>query len=477
MSKKAKDAATAAKACEIAIETGDRLVIPDGIDYEAAIAAVKAKRDDQFRMVKSNEAFDCWFFEGWYEFSKALVREFGKAAINWVIDTQVDIHTGPNTSTKVTWGPFRIRGRFADATFYPQIVPDGAKYVISIEASMENRFRPEWAKFCDTVREDLKRKGGLYRGKALRITPPEPGDEPTMQNAPVFLDLSVERDEVAIFNDALADAIDVSVFTPVRHTKTCESLGISLRQGVLLCGLPGTGKSLTGRMLARECVQHGWTFLMVTAPNLLAEGLRMARGFAPHVVVFCEDIDLAMSGEHRTHAMNEVLCAMDGLEPNNAIMTVLTSNKPEQLHSALVRGRRLDAILKFEPPDADTVKRLIREFTPSLAPDADLTAAGEILAGLIPATIMSICSRARMAAARHGAGTVVTARDLETVARQARAEFDLVHPRTDPAITQASAIVKVAEAIARLGEPAEPTSEARERPNGAKRHGTITTQA
>ena len=439
------------EAMKATITVGPQLVIPQGMSYDDVIEAVRAKRDDENRTVQIDEPIEAWLFEGWWVTLAVLRQEYG-LALKFTRDYPQKIETAPNTKENVPFGPFRVIGHYGDADFYPSVNRSDGKVQLSLEVRLANKFRPQFDALMAKIKATIK-GGGLYRGKALQLKLPEPDEKVTFEHAPRFLDLSVGVDEDAIFTPTLADAIDVSVFTPVRHTETCKSLGIPLKQGVLLCGLPGTGKTLTGRMLARECVKNNWTFIMITDASRLAEGIRVARMFAPRVVLFAEDIDLVMAGEARTTEMNEILLAMDGVEPAAEIMFVLTSNKPEALHPALVRGRRLDAILHYKAPDAETVERLVRRYTPTLEAGAKLAKVGTILAGLIPATIESICSRARMSAARHGAGTVVTAKDLETVATMARAEYDLVKPTPAKMEPMPAAVERIADALANLGQP------------------------
>src|SRR5690606_23730038 len=109
--------------------------------------------------------------------------------------------------------------------------------------------------------------------------------------------------------------------------------------------------------------------------------------------------------------MDDILNIIDGIDTKSAnIITVLTTNNLENIHPAMLRPGRLDAVIDVAPPDAEAVTRLIRLYGgETIAPDADLSSVGETLAGTIPAVIAEVVKRAKLAQlSRQAPGTFVT---------------------------------------------------------------------
>jgi transitional endoplasmic reticulum ATPase len=131
----------------------------------------------------------------------------------------------------------------------------------------------------------------------------------------------------------------------------------------------------------------------------LAEAIRFARQYqSPAAVVACEDIDRTTDGE-RTIEMDDLLNTIDGIDGKNShIMVLLTTNQIDNINAAMLRPGRLDAIIEILPPDASTVERLIRRYLGNSLPDnEDISTAGQVLAGEIPAVIAEVCKRAKLA--------------------------------------------------------------------------------
>jgi AAA family ATPase len=86
-------------------------------------------------------------------------------------------------------------------------------------------------------------------------------------------------------------------------------------------------------------------------------------------------------------------------------MVVMTSNKAYEINQAMIRPGRIDAILHIGPPDAGAVQRLLRAYGRKLIrPDEDLTEAGDILSGRIPAVIREVVERSKLYAISRAPG-------------------------------------------------------------------------
>ena len=135
-------------------------------------------------------------------------------------------------------------------------------------------------------------------------------------------------------------------------------------------GEPGTGKTLLAKALANQIDS---TFVWVTAddvkyPEHVSHIYNMARELAPTVVLF-EDIDYIGKQREKWDAgsfdkiTGELLNQMDGLQSNEGIITVASSNYPKALDKALRnRPGRFDIRVRFELPDSDLRKKMIDRF-------------------------------------------------------------------------------------------------------------------
>jgi transitional endoplasmic reticulum ATPase len=115
-------------------------------------------------------------------------------------------------------------------------------------------------------------------------------------------------------------------------------------------------------------------------------------------VVFCEDIDRAILAGERSVKMDDILNIIDGIDSKYSnIIVVLTTNELEKIHAAMLRPGRLDAVVEVTKPDAKAVEKLLRIYGKDvIAAEVDLTRAGQILQGNIPAVIAEVIKRVKL---------------------------------------------------------------------------------
>jgi ATP-dependent 26S proteasome regulatory subunit len=151
-----------------------------------------------------------------------------------------------------------------------------------------------------------------------------------------------------------------------------------IKKGLLFYGPPGTGKTHTIHYLASQLPDH--TTLLITAEQvgLLDHYIQLARFLQPAMIVV-EDVDLIararddMRSACEESLLNKLLNEMDGLREDAAILFVLTTNRPEQLESALAsRPGRVDQAIEFPLPDESGRRQLIRLYACGLKLDAEL---------------------------------------------------------------------------------------------------------
>jgi ATP-dependent 26S proteasome regulatory subunit len=222
-----------------------------------------------------------------------------------------------------------------------------------------------------------------------------------------------------ILPQATLKLIDDNVLKFVGSRDSLRSLGQSTRKGILLYGPPGTGKTHTIRYLATNLPDH--TTLLITAEQvaLLPQYMNLARLLQPALVVI-EDVDLIararedIDGPCAESMLNKLLNEMDGLKEDADILFVLTTNRPEQLESALAgRPGRIDQAVETPLPDAAGRDKLIRLYGKGLRlSDTVVSEAAKRTDGVSAAFIKEMMRRTAQASIERDGGGSVTIADL-----------------------------------------------------------------
>jgi len=213
--------------------------------------------------------------------------------------------------------------------------------------------------------------------------------------------------------------IKESVELPLTHPELYEEMGIRPPKGVILYGVPGTGKTLLAKAVAN---QTSATFLRVVGseliqkylgdgPKLVRELFRVAEEHAPSIV-FIDEIDAigtkryeSTSGGEREiqRTMLELLNQLDGFDTRGDVKVIMATNRIESLDPALIRPGRIDRKIEFPLPDVKTKRHIFRLHTSrmSLAGDVDLEEYVMAKDDLSGADIKAICTEAGLMALRE----------------------------------------------------------------------------
>lgn len=135
-------------------------------------------------------------------------------------------------------------------------------------------------------------------------------------------------------------------------------------RGMMFIGKPGTGKTLTGRVLMNKLDS---TFIWVSSKDLknnygeidpiktLTLSFQLARELSPSVL-FIEDIDTWLE----QYTIDLLKTELDGIKENKNILTILTTNNPEKLPDSLLdRPGRFHDIINFTLPSEEKRKEMI----------------------------------------------------------------------------------------------------------------------
>jgi len=167
------------------------------------------------------------------------------------------------------------------------------------------------------------------------------------------------------------------------HEQRYVQLGIPYHRGYLLWGPAGTGKTSTARALATHFNIDIYHIALSTVED---DGrlMELMNHIKPRSILLIEDIDVAgaqvaqrdesddsPATQVKGVTLSGLLNALDGLSTPHGLITVMTSNFPQNLDSALTRRGRIDMQFHIDLADRDQTIRLVRQFTGvELDPDA-----------------------------------------------------------------------------------------------------------
>lgn len=268
----------------------------------------------------------------------------------------------------------------------------------------------------------------IYKGKAIKLRVDDDGAL-QLTEQPEFIQLKHVHESDMIHTAETSAMIETNIFGPLKYTESCRRHHIPLKRGILLEGRYGTGKSLTARVTAKVAVTNGWTFIMLDKSQGLGAAIEFARTYQP-CVIFAEDIDRAADREDES--VNTLVNLLDGMITKDMeMMVVLTTNFIDKIDKALLRPGRFDAVISIQPPDAETVIRLIHQYARDLlASTVDLSVVGHTIAGQIPATIREVVERSKLTMLMEDRGHL-TANDLQIAAVGMKQHMALLEEKKD----------------------------------------------
>ena len=430
----------------IAVEfQGDRITVPEGMSYQEARTVLEKREIEDETEVNISENVNCFPLDGAVAFAKVLKRRFGWTNLvprdmgffGRSRPTLVGVETGYNETVQIPWGDCKVPKIEGTLTTSYTIV-EGLP-IFQIAGSVKRKHEHIVSEIAAEVRKVAKEES-IYRGKAVRINLRDSdGDRINDYGpdfAPRFLDLESINVEEIVYSTHTGQMLQVNVFNPVQHTEKCRENNIPLKRGILLAGPFGTGKTLTADLLAKICVDKGWTFLYLEDARDLEIAVGFAELYAP-CVLFAEDIDKATSG-NRDANMDRLFNKMDGLEgKQREVMTVLTTNTIQNIHAGFLRPGRIDTIVEVTPPDAAAICRLVKLYGRNdsgeclvMATEDEIAASLKSIEGVNAAFIREVVERAKLAALAtcKGDKLMISADDLKVAAETLRPHIRLLYP-------------------------------------------------
>ncbi|MFX0069717.1 MAG: CDC48 family AAA ATPase [Candidatus Hermodarchaeota archaeon] len=232
----------------------------------------------------------------------------------------------------------------------------------------------------------------------------------------VFITKPIETwDDVGGLEEAKQQLKEI-IEWPLKYSKFYNYMKSRPPNGILIFGLPGTGKTLMAKAVAHETETN---FISIKGPELLSkwvgesakairEIFRKARSAAPCIIFFDEiDAIAAKRNDNSNSRVNEqvvaqLLTEMDGLEELKDVVLLAATNRPDLLDPALLRSGRFGRHVEVPLPNK---KSRIEIFTIHLKgrpidENVDIEKLAERLEDHTGADIRAICEEATLLSIR-----------------------------------------------------------------------------
>ena len=210
----------------------------------------------------------------------------------------------------------------------------------------------------------------------------------------------------------------------MREPQRFNEIGARIPKGVLLVGPPGTGKTLLAKAVAGEAKVpffsiSGSDFVEMfvgVGASRVRDLFQTAKRSTP-AVVFIDEIDAVgrhrgagMGGGHdeREQTLNQLLVEMDGFAPNEGIVVIAATNRPDILDPALLRPGRFDRQITVGYPDIKGREEILKVHARNkpLAPGVKLSVLAQRTPGFTGADLENVLNEAAILAARAHRKTI-----------------------------------------------------------------------
>ena len=205
----------------------------------------------------------------------------------------------------------------------------------------------------------------------------------------------------------------------LKNPKKFLDIGAQIPKGVMMMGAPGTGKTLLARAVAGEA---GVPFFSISGSEFVEmfvgvgasrvrDLFQLAKKAAPSII-FVDEIDavgrvrgtgVGGGNDEREQTLNQILVEMDGFEPNQKVVVMAATNRPDVLDPALLRPGRFDRRVTIDLPDREDRKAilLVHARKKPLQEDVNLDIIAQRTPGFSGADLYSLMNEGAILAARE----------------------------------------------------------------------------
>lgn len=216
----------------------------------------------------------------------------------------------------------------------------------------------------------------------------------------------------------------------LKNPKKFTDIGAKIPKGVLLVGMPGTGKTLLAKAIAGEAGvpyfhMSGSDFVEMfvgVGASRVRDLFEQGRKNAP-CIIFIDELDAVgrtrgagYGGGHdeREQTLNQMLVEMDGFDSKDGVIILAATNRPDVLDPALLRPGRFDRQVVVDMPDVKEREAIFRLHASKIPIDGevDLERLARATPGSSGAEIANMVNEAALFAARKNKKKV-TMEDFE----------------------------------------------------------------
>ncbi len=241
----------------------------------------------------------------------------------------------------------------------------------------------------------------------------------------------IKFNDVAGVDEAKKELSEIVEF--LKTPEKFKALGARIPKGVLLVGPAGVGKTLLARAVAGEA---GTPFFSIAGSEfmemLVGVGAARVRDMFAQAkknspsIIFIDEIESigrmrgggGMGGhDEREQTLNQILVEMDGFTPNDHVIVIGASNRPDLLDPALVRPGRFDRRVVLGFPDLEERKSIIKLHMTGkpFTSEVSIEKLARRTVGFSGADIANMLNEAAILAAREGK-KAIDQKDLEEAA-------------------------------------------------------------
>ena len=234
----------------------------------------------------------------------------------------------------------------------------------------------------------------------------------------VFVEVpNVQWDDVGGLENIKGE-LKEAVEWPLKYSDVFKKANTTPPKGILLYGVPGTGKTLLGKAIATE---SGVNFISVKGPSLISkyvgesekairEVFKIAKQASPTILFFDEiDSIVPRRGSSSTDAhvtervISQFLTEMDGIEELKGVVVLAATNRLDMVDPAILRSGRFDILFELPKPDEKTREEIFKIHTKNkpLAKEINLKEFAKVTEGKVGADIEFICRKSSMLAIRE----------------------------------------------------------------------------
>lgn len=237
--------------------------------------------------------------------------------------------------------------------------------------------------------------------------------------------------DVAGLKEAKEELMEIVDF--LKNPKKYLQMGAKIPRGVLLVGLPGTGKTLLAKAVASEA---GVPFFSISGSEFIelfvgvgssrVRDLFLTAKKAGRSIIFIDELDAigrvrgaGIGGGHdeREQTLNQILVEMDGFERDDTRIVLAATNRPDVLDPALLRPGRFDRKIILDIPDINDREAILKIHCQSkpLSTNVNLREVAERTPGFSGADLANVANEAALLAAKRNKEKISQEELLESI--------------------------------------------------------------